>query len=136
MRHVSRRPTTHTTRSRPVRSTRSLNDLTAVGYAAKQLGGLEVVQDYPDRRAVRDVGRRARRSSRRLNEALQQVKDDGTLTDLYQQYFKTDPPRCVCCSHGPAARAQRRRHHDGTSVEAEQEGAYAGALFSLRVDDS
>ncbi len=27
-----------------------------------------------------------------VNSALQEVKDDGTLGDLYQQWFKTDPP--------------------------------------------
>ena len=30
-----------------------------------------------------------------MNEALAKLKDDGTLTDLYQQYFKTDPPPSV-----------------------------------------
>lgn len=30
-----------------------------------------------------------------VNGALQDLKDDGTLTDLYQQYFKTDPPKSV-----------------------------------------
>lgn len=30
-----------------------------------------------------------------VNGALSDLKDDGTLTDLYQQYFKTDPPDSV-----------------------------------------
>jgi polar amino acid transport system substrate-binding protein len=30
-----------------------------------------------------------------VNEALQTLKDDGTITDLYQQYFQTDPPDSV-----------------------------------------
>ena len=30
-----------------------------------------------------------------VNEALSDLKDDGTITDLYQQYFKTDPPDSV-----------------------------------------
>jgi len=37
-----------------------------------------------------------------VNSALQEVKDDGTLTDLYQQWFKTDPPESLLQS-GPAA---------------------------------
>jgi ABC-type amino acid transport substrate-binding protein len=31
----------------------------------------------------------------KANEALQEMKDDGTLAKLYQQYFKTDPPESV-----------------------------------------
>ena len=30
-----------------------------------------------------------------MNEALKTIKDDGTLTDLYQKYFQTDPPESV-----------------------------------------
>ncbi len=30
-----------------------------------------------------------------MNEALATLKDDGTLTELYQQYFQTDPPESV-----------------------------------------
>jgi polar amino acid transport system substrate-binding protein len=30
-----------------------------------------------------------------VNGALQELKDDGTITDLYQQYFQTDPPDSV-----------------------------------------
>ena len=70
------------------------------GEAARRARGRA---GHPDRRAVRDrTRRRARRSSTPLNEALQQVKDDGTLTDLYQQYFKTDPPDALL-QPGPAA---------------------------------
>jgi ABC-type amino acid transport substrate-binding protein len=30
-----------------------------------------------------------------MNEAMQTLKDDGTVADLYQQYFQTDPPDSV-----------------------------------------
>ena len=30
-----------------------------------------------------------------VNLALQEMKDDGTLAELYQKYFKTDPPESV-----------------------------------------
>jgi polar amino acid transport system substrate-binding protein len=30
-----------------------------------------------------------------VNGALQTLKDDGAITDLYQQYFQTDPPESV-----------------------------------------
>ena len=69
-----------------------LNDLTAVQAAAKQLGGLEVVQDFPTDEQYGMYAQKGSPIIAALNEALQQVKDDGTLTDLYQQYFKIDPP--------------------------------------------
>jgi ABC-type amino acid transport substrate-binding protein len=31
----------------------------------------------------------------RANQALQEMKDDGTLAELYQKYFKIDPPDAV-----------------------------------------
>ena len=30
-----------------------------------------------------------------VNEKLQAMKDDGTLTTIYQKYFHTDPPDSV-----------------------------------------
>ena len=30
-----------------------------------------------------------------VNQALQALKDDGTIADLYQQYFQTEPPESV-----------------------------------------
>jgi ABC-type amino acid transport substrate-binding protein len=30
-----------------------------------------------------------------INQALQEMKDDGTIAELYQKYFKTDPPQSV-----------------------------------------
>ena len=30
-----------------------------------------------------------------VNTALQELKDDGTVTDIYQQYFQSDPPESV-----------------------------------------
>ena len=79
-----------------------LNDLTAVQAAAKQLGGLEVVQDFPTDEQYGMYAQKGSPIIAPLNEALQQVKDDGTLTDLYQQYFKTDPPDALL-QPGPAA---------------------------------
>lgn len=79
-----------------------LNDLTAVQAAAKQLGGLEVVQDFPTDEQYGMYAQKGSPIIAALNDALQQVKDDGTLTDLYQQYFKTDPPDALL-QPGPAA---------------------------------
>ena len=30
-----------------------------------------------------------------MNDSLQTLKDDGTITDLYQKYFQADPPESV-----------------------------------------
>lgn len=79
-----------------------LNDLPSVNAAAEEIPGLEVVQDFPteeqygilvplENEALLDE----------INSALQEVKDDGTLTDLYQEWFQTDPPETILKS-GPA----------------------------------
>ncbi len=30
--------------------------------------------------------------ARQVNEALAEIKDDGTIDELYEKYFKTEPP--------------------------------------------
>ena len=80
-----------------------LNDLPSVNAAAEQLGGLEVVQDFPtDEQYGIVIPKGQTELLDAVNSALQEVKDDGTLTDLYQQWFKTDPPESLLQS-GPAA---------------------------------
>lgn len=67
----------------------------AVDAVDKQ-GGVTIVEEIPtmelygfavalDNTALLDA----------MNEALAELKDDGTLGDLYQQYFKADPPASV-----------------------------------------
>jgi polar amino acid transport system substrate-binding protein len=64
--------------------------------AVEKQGGIEIAQEIttnelygfavaPDNDALREA----------INEALATLKEDGTITDLYQQYFQTDPPRTV-----------------------------------------
>ena len=73
-------------------------DLPVAADAVEKQGGVKVVEEIPletpelfgfavapDNTALLDG----------MNEALVKLKDDGTLTDLYQQYFKTDPPASV-----------------------------------------
>lgn len=79
-----------------------LNDLPSVQDAAKTLGGLEVVQDFPTDEQYGMYAQKGSPIIPALNDALQQVKDDGTLTELYQKWFKTDPPETLLQS-GPAA---------------------------------
>src|SRR5215207_658220 len=62
----------------------------------KQGGGIEIAEEIPtdelygfamskDNPGLVDA----------INGALQTLKDDGTLTDLYQKYFQVDPPDSV-----------------------------------------
>ena len=73
-------------------------DLPVAADAVEKQGGVKVVEEIPletpelfgfavalDNTALLDA----------MNEALVKIKDDGTLTDLYQQYFQTDPPASV-----------------------------------------
>ena len=64
--------------------------------AEEKQGGIELAEEIPtnelygfavalDNTALLDA----------MNQALTEIKDDGTLADLYQQYFKTDPPQSV-----------------------------------------
>ena len=80
-----------------------LNDLPSVNSAAEDLGGLEVVQDFPtDEQYGILVPLTNPELLDAINSALQEVKDDGTLTDLYQEWFQTDPPEAIMQA-GPAA---------------------------------
>ncbi|HET6832079.1 MAG TPA: basic amino acid ABC transporter substrate-binding protein [Solirubrobacterales bacterium] len=80
-----------------------LNDLPSVNEAAEQLDGLEVVEDFPTDEQygiVLPKGQTALLDA--VNSALQEVKDDGTLTELYQEWFSVDPPEELLQA-GPAA---------------------------------
>jgi polar amino acid transport system substrate-binding protein len=69
-----------------------LNDLPSVQDAAKTLGGLVVVQSFPTDEQYGIYAQKGSPVIPAVNDALQQVKDDGTLTELYQKWFKKDPP--------------------------------------------
>lgn len=80
-----------------------LNDLPSVNAAAEEIGGLEVVQDFPTEEQYGIlVPLQNPELLDAINSALQEVKDDGTLTDLYQEWFQTDPPEEIMQA-GPAA---------------------------------
>ncbi len=78
-----------------------MNDLPSVQDAADTLGGLEVVQRFPTDEQYGIYAAKGSPIITPINEALQQVKDDGTLTDLYQKWFKVDPPEDLL-QPGPA----------------------------------
>ncbi|MEZ5154868.1 MAG: basic amino acid ABC transporter substrate-binding protein [Solirubrobacterales bacterium] len=80
-----------------------INDLPSVNDAAEQISGLEVVDDFPtDEQYGIVIPKGQDDLVSAINSALQEVKDDGTLADLYQEWFKTDPPEDLLQS-GPAA---------------------------------
>jgi polar amino acid transport system substrate-binding protein len=71
-------------------------DLSGTEEAARTLEGLEVAESYntgeflapaytEDNQALREAA----------NEAFEEMKDDGTLADAYQQWFKIEPPKAV-----------------------------------------
>jgi len=71
-------------------------DLPVAADALEQQEGLEVVEEIPtdelygfavakDNTALLDA----------MNQALQKIKQDGTLAELYQKYFSTEPPSSV-----------------------------------------
>lgn len=66
--------------------------------AVEKQGGIKIIEEIPlpepelfgfaiatDNTALLDA----------MNKALAKIKDDGTLTELYQKYFQTDPPASV-----------------------------------------
>lgn len=80
-----------------------IQDLPSVNAAAEQLSGLEVVQDFPtDEQYGIVIPKGNTDLLDAINSALQKAKDDGTLTELYQKWFKTDPPESLL-QPGPAA---------------------------------
>ena len=70
--------------------------------AVEKQGDVEIAEEIPTERAVRVRGRAGqhRAASTRSTRRSQELKDDGTLDELYQEYFKTD---------APAVGARRRR---------------------------
>jgi polar amino acid transport system substrate-binding protein len=64
--------------------------------AVEKQGGVEIAQEIPTHELY---GYAMSKDNPDLveavNQALQALKDDGTIADLYQQYFKTEPPESV-----------------------------------------
>jgi len=64
--------------------------------AVEKQGGVEIAQEIPTHELY---GYAMSKDNPDLvdavNQALQALKDDGTIADLYQQYFQTEPPESV-----------------------------------------
>jgi polar amino acid transport system substrate-binding protein len=70
-----------------------INDLPAVEDAAEQKEGLEVVEDFPtDEQYGIIIPQGNTALTDAVNEALQTVKDDGTLDEIYQEWFEIPMP--------------------------------------------
>ena len=70
-----------------------LNDLPSVQAAAEEKEGLEVVETFDTDEVygiILPQGSDELLSA--VNEALQEVKDDGTLDEIYQEWFEIDAP--------------------------------------------
>jgi polar amino acid transport system substrate-binding protein len=64
--------------------------------AVEKQGGVEIVQEIPTNELYGfAVSKENTALLDAMNQALTTLKDDGTMTDLYQKYFQTDPPDSV-----------------------------------------
>jgi polar amino acid transport system substrate-binding protein len=64
--------------------------------AVEKQGGVEVVEEIPTNELYGyAMAKENTALLEAVNEGLQTLKDDGTLADLYQEYFQTDPPESV-----------------------------------------
>jgi len=63
--------------------------------AIDKQGGLEIAQEIPTNELYGFAMAPDNELAAGVDEAIQQLLDDGTLNDLYQQYFSTDVPDSV-----------------------------------------
>ncbi len=71
-----------------------INDLPSVNDAAEQKDGLEVVEDFPtDEQYGVIIPQGNTALTEAVNGALQEIKDDGTLDEIYQEWFEIPAPK-------------------------------------------
>jgi polar amino acid transport system substrate-binding protein len=64
--------------------------------AVEKQGGMEIVEEIATNELYGfAVSKENPELLDAMNGAIQTLKDDGTIADLYQQYFQTDPPNSV-----------------------------------------
>jgi len=72
--------------------------------AVEKTGGVEIAEEIPTNELYGfAVALDKTNLVEAMNGALVELKDDGTLADLYQQYFQTDPPASVLDGTTPVA---------------------------------
>lgn len=73
-----------------------LNDLPSVQAAVEEKEGLEVVDTFDtDEQYGIILPQGSDELLSAVNEALQEVKDDGTLDEIYQEWFQIDAPEAL-----------------------------------------
>ena len=63
--------------------------------AVEQQGGVEIVEEIPTEELYGFAMAPGSSLLEPVNEALTTIKDDGTLTELYEKYFNAEPPASV-----------------------------------------
>ena len=64
--------------------------------AVEKQGGVEIAEEIPtDELYGFALSKDNPGLVEAMNGALQTIKEDGTMTELYQKYFQTDPPDSV-----------------------------------------
>ncbi|MGI8726210.1 MAG: transporter substrate-binding domain-containing protein [Solirubrobacterales bacterium] len=81
-----------------------INDLPSVQDAAEEKDGLEVVETFPTDEEYGIIFPEDSDDLREaVNEALVEIKEDGTLGELYQEWFDQDAPESLLSStHEPS----------------------------------
>lgn len=79
-----------------------LNDLPSTDAAVEDNPDLEVVESFPTKEEYGIVLSQGSTLTDAVNEALRAVKDDGTLAEIYLEWFDTEPPEEVLtATHDP-----------------------------------
>jgi polar amino acid transport system substrate-binding protein len=64
--------------------------------ALEKQGGVEIAEEIPTNELYGfAMSKENPALLEAVNEALQTIKDDGTIADLYEQYFQSEPPESV-----------------------------------------
>jgi polar amino acid transport system substrate-binding protein len=81
-----------------------INDQPSAQDAADKKDGLEVVETFPTDELYGVIFPQGTGELRdAVNGAIQEIKEDGTLNDLYQEWFKVDVPESVLTeTHEPS----------------------------------
>jgi ABC-type amino acid transport substrate-binding protein len=80
-----------------------MNDLPSTDSVANDNPDLEVVETFDTREEYGIIFAEDQDPLReQINEALQEIKDDGTLNELYQEWFQKDAPASLLkATHEP-----------------------------------
>ena len=72
-----------------------INDRPVAAHALEKESGIEIAEEIPTDELYGFAMAPGSPLVEAVDGALTELKDDGTITELYQKYFKTDPPDSV-----------------------------------------